>query len=85
MVLRCFLFYRRWRIKIGAVILAGGKSRRMGTNKASLSYEGQSFLERITKELACFDEIILSTGDNMQYKELLRHSRQQVITTEMQY
>lgn len=54
-------------MKIGAVILAGGKSRRMGTDKAVLSYEGQSFLERIAKELDCFDEIILSANDDGHY------------------
>ena len=56
-------------MKIGAVILVGGKSRRMGADKAALTYEGQSFLERITKELGCFDEIVLSVGDNRKYKE----------------
>ncbi len=30
-----------------AVILAGGESRRMGQNKALLSLEGRSFLERV--------------------------------------
>ena len=45
-------------MKIGAVILAGGKSNRMGCDKAVLSFEGQSFLARIIKELEGFDEII---------------------------
>ncbi len=56
-------------MKIGAVILVGGKSRRMGTNKAVLPYEGQSFLGRISKELGGFEEIILSTSDDKQYEE----------------
>jgi molybdopterin-guanine dinucleotide biosynthesis protein A len=56
-------------MKIGAVILAGGKSLRMGTDKAVLSYEGQSFLDCISKELRSFDERILSINDGRQYEE----------------
>lgn len=54
---------------IGAVILAGGKSRRMGTDKAALRFEGRSFLERVTAELKGFDEIILSTNDEYRYEK----------------
>ena len=54
-------------MKIGAVILAGGKSNRMGCDKAVLSFEGQSFLARIIKELEGFDEIVLSTNNAEQY------------------
>jgi len=57
-------------MKIGAVILSGGKSRRMGTDKAVLSYEGQSFLDRISEELKGFDEIMLSIGNDKQYKNV---------------
>ena len=56
-------------MKIGAVILAGGKSRRMGKDKASLSYEGQRFIMRIAEELECFDEIILSANDSSLYED----------------
>jgi molybdenum cofactor guanylyltransferase len=37
---------------IEGFILAGGQSRRMGTDKAQLTISGKSFVERITRELA---------------------------------
>lgn len=47
----------------GAVILAGGASRRMGRDKAKLNYGGKSFLEKIAFELSGFNERLLSVGD----------------------
>ena len=35
----------------GAALFAGGKSRRMGSDKAALLYEGKSFLYHIAQEL----------------------------------
>lgn len=35
-----------------AVILSGGRSRRMGQDKAGLSLDGQSFLDRMVQELS---------------------------------
>ena len=35
------------------LLLAGGKSSRMGTNKAELLYEGRSFLENIIEKAKC--------------------------------
>lgn len=37
--------------ELAAVILAGGMSTRMGTNKALLNYKGKSFLQTIIDEL----------------------------------
>lgn len=54
--------------KTGAVILAGGSSRRMGTHKADLKLEGRTFLERITRELETFDEVLLSLGNKNRYE-----------------
>jgi len=51
---------------VGAVILAGGQSRRMGQNKAALTYVGQRFLEKIAGELSGFDERLLSVAGEMQ-------------------
>lgn len=48
----------------GALILSGGKSRRMGRDKMLLDIGGQSFLSRIAQELACFSERLLSVGEN---------------------
>ncbi len=47
-------------MKFGAVILYGGKSRRMGRDKAELIIENQTFLEHISAELKNFDELLLS-------------------------
>ena len=46
----------------GAVILAGGQSRRMGSCKAALKIEGLSMAARIASELALFDELRLSVS-----------------------
>ena len=57
---------------IGAVILAGGKSRRMGKNKAYLSIDGQTngqtFLSRLLSELKDFEEVLLSVDSAEKYK-----------------
>lgn len=47
----------------GAVLLAGGRSRRMGVCKAGLVLEGQTMLERTLAQLSCFEEVLLSTND----------------------
>lgn len=51
-------------MQITAIILAGGKSRRMGTDKALLELEGVSLLERSLAlcESIC-DEIIISSNN----------------------
>ncbi len=54
---------------IGCAILAGGKSSRMGTNKAFLKIGNQTFLERIAEELDGFGEKLLSVGTNCEWLE----------------
>lgn len=54
---------------IGAVILAGGASRRMGCDKAMLRLEGKTFLERIALQLDDFDEMLLSVDDAEHYTD----------------
>jgi len=53
------------------VILAGGKSRRMGRDKLSLEIKGQtllqSVLERFSKE---FDSVYLSVADDLKYRDV---------------
>lgn len=46
----------------GAVILAGGLSRRMGTCKALLTIEGETMLARLARQLDDFQEKLLSTN-----------------------
>jgi len=53
---------------IGAVILAGGMSRRMGENKALLKLEGKTFLERIAGQLSGCEELLLSVDRSEPYE-----------------
>ena len=47
-------------MKTTGIILAGGKSSRMGTNKALLTIEGKTVIERIVEQLdQIVDEILL--------------------------
>lgn len=47
----------------GAVILCGGASRRMGRDKAALTLEGRSFLDRLIRALSDFPELLLAVGE----------------------
>lgn len=47
----------------GAVILAGGQSRRMGRCKALLTVDGQTLLARTAQQLTAFSELLLSAND----------------------
>ncbi|ODS30945.1 MAG: molybdopterin cofactor biosynthesis protein mobA [Candidatus Scalindua rubra] len=54
-----------------AVILAGGKSIRMGSNKAFLKFKGKTFIERQIDLLSeIFDEIIISANTPSEYEYL---------------
>lgn len=56
---------------VGAVILAGGKSSRMGQNKALLPIDGISNIERIKISLSeAFSEIMLVANDETIYEFL---------------
>jgi len=56
---------------ITAVILAGGQSSRMGSNKALLPYRGGRFIEAIHRQLLeLFPEVILVTNNPEQYEFL---------------
>ncbi|MDR3229878.1 MAG: molybdopterin-guanine dinucleotide biosynthesis protein B [Synergistaceae bacterium] len=48
---------------VGAVILAGGKSERMGMSKAKLLWrDGKTFLEHMTDRLRHLDEVLVSVS-----------------------
>jgi len=56
---------------VTAIILAGGKSQRMGTNKAFLRYGDKTFIEHQVLTLSkIFGEIILSANDASTYAGL---------------
>jgi len=48
---------------IGSVVLCGGKSSRMGTQKALLTINGETFLHRTLTQLQDFEEILISAND----------------------
>jgi molybdopterin-guanine dinucleotide biosynthesis protein A len=53
-----------------AVILAGGRSRRMGRDKPELLYGGETLLQRAARLYsACFDRVYLSVGDSEKYTD----------------
>ena len=59
------------KIKKTAVILAGGKSSRMNyINKAFLKLNGETFIEKIIKELSSYEEIIIVSNNIEEYKHL---------------
>lgn len=52
---------------VTAIVLAGGKSSRMGIDKTLLPINRHPFIQHIVKQLEdCFDEIILSTTEDKQ-------------------
>ena len=56
---------------MNAVILAGGKSSRMGTNKAFLKLKGKTFIElqiELLREM--FDDIFISAVTSLEYEYL---------------
>ena len=54
----------------GCLILAGGKSRRIGYRKSSLRLNGTTFLDKLIFELRDFPEILVSVDDAARHPEI---------------
>ena len=51
-------------------VLAGGKSSRMGQNKALLQIESKRFIDRICGELSGFSEVLISAAKKGTYEDM---------------
>lgn len=57
-------------MKIGCVILAGGKSSRMGTDKALLEMNGTNFIRLLADRLDPFEEKLIARGSNSEITDI---------------
>ena len=55
---------------LSAVILCGGKSRRMGTDKARLTLSGETVLSHLVKNMKDIDDLWLSISTDESYPEV---------------
>ena len=54
--------------RVSAVILAGGKSRRMGRDKSFIEFEGQPLIARVIARVSALsDDVIIVTNDAQSY------------------
>ena len=53
----------------GCVILAGGKSSRMGTDKALLTIENTNFIKKLCTEFDFLEEKIIARGNRAEIAE----------------
>lgn len=56
-------------IKLSTGILAGGKSTRMGRNKALLQLNNRRFIDHIADELSIFSEVLISSAEKGIYED----------------
>lgn len=50
-------------------ILSGGKSRRMGTDKAFLTLDSKTFLDRLIEEMSCYQEVLIAVDTIEKYRD----------------
>jgi len=59
------------RFEATAIIMAGGQSKRMGTDKGQLQFKGKSFVENLVETLKdSFAELLISANDTDAYAHL---------------
>lgn len=64
-----------WPIDANAVIMAGGNSTRMGTDKTLLQVNGEPLIKHLFRQLhGTFSQVLVSTGENREY-DFLDHGR----------
>ncbi|MCH7835625.1 MAG: molybdenum cofactor guanylyltransferase [Chloroflexi bacterium] len=64
------------RADLTGIVLAGGKSRRLGTDKASLTFEGRLLLETVIERLSgVCSEVIVASGRSAEGRKTLRSVR----------
>lgn len=61
---------KQLRDHIGIGVLAGGKSTRMGQNKALLEINGKRFLDSICEELGGFSQVLISAARKGLYEDM---------------
>lgn len=57
-------------MNISTGILAGGKSTRMGRNKALLTINEKRFIDKIADELGSFSQVLISAADKGAYEDM---------------
>lgn len=65
---------------IAGFILAGGESRRMGTDKAGLTLDGQSFVDRIAGEVSTVTPSVSIVGSNAAALHLTNSGKFQIVS-----
>jgi molybdopterin-guanine dinucleotide biosynthesis protein A len=63
-------------LPVSVVILAGGHSTRLGTDKSLLLLEGQPLLTRMVRDMSCLsDDLVVVTNDPVRYEPLALPAR----------